>query len=293
MRKWNYPDILKRVSLLATVALVLSGCTGSSILDPKGPVGAEQKYLIMTSFFLMLIVVIPVIVMTILFACRYNYVKNAKYSPNWSHSNKIEVVVWAVPLAIVFILSVLTWRSTHALDPHRVPESDRDPIVIQVMALDWKWLFVYPEQGIASVNELAFPVDTPVEFRVSSNSVMNSFFIPQLGSQIYAMAGMENTVHLMATEEGTYPGMSANYSGHGFSGMHFKALATSDEGFQQWVDSVRQSSETLQQDSFNELAKPSRDNPVEYFSTVTPGLYTDIVNSYITSGDSSHHGAEE
>ena len=144
-------------------------------------------------------------------------------------------MVWTVPLIIITILAVLTWRSTHALDPYKPLVSEHKPVTIEVVSLDWKWLFIYPEYDIATVNEIAFPVDVPVNFRITSASVMNSFFIPQLGSQIYSMAGMETKLHLNAREPGTYAGISANYSGGGFSGMRFKAIATSQEGFDEWV----------------------------------------------------------
>ncbi len=187
--------------MLVVLCLLLTGCS-SALLDPKGQIGVEQRSLILTSFGLMLIVVIPVIVMTLLFGWRYRRSNRvAKYLPDWAHSNAIEAAVWTVPCLIIAVLAFLTFKTSHSLDPHKPLESDVAPMEIQAVALDWKWLFIYPEQGIASVNELAFPVDTPVRFRVSSGSVMNAFFIPRLGSQIYAMAGMDNDVHLIADEE--------------------------------------------------------------------------------------------
>lgn len=296
MRKWNYPDTLKRVSPFAAIALLLSGC-GQGVLDPQGPVGEAQKQLIVTSTLLMLIVVIPVIIMTILFAWRYNYIKNRKYSPNWSHSNRIEAVVWGIPLIIIAILAVITWRSTHALNPQAPLESDNPTMTVQVMSMDWKWLFIYPELGIASINQLAIPVDTPIEFQVTSSSVMNSFFIPRLGSQIYAMAGMKNTVNLMASETGDYFGTSANYSGAGFSHMQFRALAMTEEEFGQWVANAEQSSRTLDPGTLRALVEPSEKNEVEYFSNVTPELYNDVINSFarpdISPQFNEPDGAEE
>ncbi|MDN7131643.1 ubiquinol oxidase subunit II [Halomonas sp. MC140] len=272
--------------VLLALCLFLAGCS-SALLDPKGQVGAEQRTLILTSFGLMLIVVIPVIAMTMLFGWRYRRSNSvAKYTPDWAHSNLIEAVIWIVPCAIIVVLALLTWKTSHSLDPHKPLESDVEPMEIQAIALDWKWLFVYPEQGIASVNELAFPVDTPVRFRVSSGTVMNAFFIPRLGSQIYAMAGMDNDVHLIANEVGVYPGRSTNYSGAGFSGMVFDAHVTSNEDFDAWVAEVAQSPNTLSYpEGYEALAEQSEFNPVEYFSSVTPEFYERLVSSFHSGTD--------
>ncbi|MGY4877171.1 ubiquinol oxidase subunit II [Vreelandella aquamarina] len=279
------------IFVLVVLCLLLTGCS-SALLDPKGQIGVEQRSLILTSFGLMLIVVIPVIAMTLLFGWRYRRGNHAaKYLPDWAHSNAIEVAVWTVPCLIIAILAFLTWKTSHSLDPHKPIESEAAPMEIQVVALDWKWLFIYPEQGIASVNELAFPVDTPVRFRVSSGSVMNAFFIPHLGSQIYAMAGMDNDVHLIADETGSYPGRSTNYSGAGFSGMTFDAHVTSPAEFDAWVEKVRASSETLSYpERYSDLAKPSEYHPVEYFSAVPDALYESILTSFHTGGG---HGGHE
>lgn len=264
-----------------------------ALLDPKGAIGVEQKSLILTATWLMLIVVVPVIIMTFLFAWKYRASnKNATYAPNWAHSNKIEFVVWTIPCIIILILGTLTWTTTHKLDPRTPLVSDTKPLVIEVVSLDWKWLFIYPEQGIATVNEIAFPANVPVQFKVTSGSVMNSFFIPQLGSQIYAMAGMQNQVHLIANEEGIYKGISANFSGKGFSGMKFNAYATSAEKFTQWIDKVKSSQKQLQWADYEQLAKPGENSPVDYFSSVKPELYQDIINKFMDpamTGQMSKH----
>lgn len=275
--------------VLLALCLFLAGCS-SALLDPKGQIGVEQRSLILTSFGLMLIVVIPVIAMTLLFGWRYRRSNAlAKYLPDWAHSNAIEAVIWVVPCAIIAVLALLTWKTSHSLDPHKPLESDVALIEIQAVALDWKWLFIYPEQGIASVNEVAFPVDTPVRFRVSSGSVMNAFFIPHLGSQIYAMAGMDNDVHLIADEVGSYPGRSTNYSGAGFSGMTFEAKVTTPDDFDAWVEGVRSASETLTYpERYETLAEPSEYHPVEHFSAISPALYESILTSFHTGGE--HHG---
>lgn len=279
--------------LSSSMPLLLSGCN-MALLDPKGAIGMQQKSLILTSTLLMLIVVIPVIIMTFLFAWKYRASnKKATYAPNWSHSNKIEFVVWTVPLIIILILGTITWKTTHSLDPRTPLESTEKPLVIQVVSLDWKWLFIYPEQGIATVNEISFPANVPVEFKVTSGSVMNSFFIPQLGSQIYAMAGMQNRVHLIANEEGAYKGISANYSGAGFSGMKFTAYATSQEKFAEWVAKVKQAPKNLQWADYETLSKPTKNNPVEYYSSVKPDLYMDIVNKFMVAAQHSPAHSEE
>lgn len=287
MRLRKYNKTLGMLSLITGAAL-LSGCD-SALLDPKGQIGLEQRSLILTALGLMLIVVIPAIVMAIGFAWKYRASnKEAKYSPNWSHSNKVEAVVWTIPILIIIFLAVLTWKTTHALEPGRPLDHDAKPVTIEVIAMDWKWFFIYPEQGIATVNEIAFPANTPVEFKITSNSVMNSFFIPRLGSQIYAMAGMQTKLHLIANEAGTYDGISANYSGAGFSGMKFKAIATPDTAtFNQWVAQAKQSPKVMNDmDAYNKLAAPSEYNKVEYFSSVKPNLFVDVINKFMGPGKS-------
>ncbi|UYG06573.1 ubiquinol oxidase subunit II [Halomonas sp. M4R1S46] len=280
--------------LLAVLPLLLAGCS-SALLDPKGQIGEEQRTLILTAFGLMQIVVVPVIVMTLLFAWRYRRSnRDATYQPDWAHSNKIEAVVWLIPCVIIAFLALLTWYTSHSLDPHKPIAADdgQEPMEIQAVSLDWKWLFIYPEQGIATVNELAFPEDTPVRFRVTSGSVMNAFFIPRLGSQIYAMAGMDNDVHLIADEPGTYPGRSTNYSGAGFSGMTFDAHVGSEEDFDAWVAEVRESSRSLSfPEEYYALASPSENDEIQYFSEVSPALYESILKSFHAGGEHAEHMA--
>jgi len=262
-------------------AFLLSGCNNLDLLAPKGPIGAAEKSLIATSTWTMLIVVIPVIFLTLLFAWRYRASnKAAEYRPDWSHSTAIEVAVWTIPALIILFLAVLTWKSTHELDPYKPLESDVKPINVEVVALDWKWLFIYPDLGIASVNQLAIPVGTPVNFRITSDTVMNSFFIPQLGGQIYAMAGMQTRLHLLAEEAGDYAGTSANFSGKGFSDMKFRTLAESPEDFNAWVAKARASTDHLDMDRYYAVAKPEEKAAVSYFSSVDPKLFNNIVARY-------------
>jgi len=228
MSKNRYPRLLGFLPLLGMM-LMLGGCKWT-LLDPKGQVGLDERNLIITATLLMLLVVVPVIVMTFAFAWKYRASNtSATYAPKWSHSTKIEIAVWLVPILIIIALGYITYKSTHALDPYRPLESDVKPVNIQVVALDWKWLFIYPDLGIATVNEIRFPEHTPLNFRITSDAVMNSFFIPALGGQIYAMAGMQTRLHLIANQKAEMEGISANYSGAGFTGMKFKAISTSQE----------------------------------------------------------------
>ncbi|WP_430460175.1 ubiquinol oxidase subunit II [Thalassolituus sp. LLYu03] len=270
--------------MLAVV--LLSGCQGG-ILDPKGQIGVDEKNLILIATGLMLLVVIPVIVLTLVFAWKYRASNtSATYDPKWSHSTKIELVVWLIPCAIVIILGTITWVTTHTLDPYKPLEHEREPLEVEVVSLDWKWLFIYPQQHIATVNELVIPTGVPVSFRLTSESVMNSFFIPQLGSQIYTMAAMETKLHLIADVPGTYAGFSANYSGAGFSEMKFNTIATKDDAeFAAWVDQVKAADHRLDSEVYAQLAKPSEANPVAYFSDVQTGLFDQIVMKFM-----QHHG---
>jgi cytochrome o ubiquinol oxidase subunit 2 len=273
--------MLRGLSLAAPA--LLTGCQGG-ILDPKGQVGADEKSLIITATLLMLLVVVPVIVMTLAFAWKYRASNTAAvYEPKWSHSTKIEAVVWIIPIIIIVILGSITWTTTHKLDPYRPLDSAVKPVTIEAVSLDWKWLFIYPEQGIATVNEIAFPANTPVNFKITSDSVMNSFFIPQLGGQIYSMTGMQTKLSLIANEAGSYDGMSAQYSGGGFSGMKFKAIATkSPAEFDAWVAKVRATAKPLDAVAYRAVAKPSENTPVAYYGSVTPNLFEAVLAKYMS-----------
>jgi cytochrome o ubiquinol oxidase subunit 2 len=260
---------------------LLSGCSHLDVLNPKGSIGVAEKSLIWTATYTMLVVIVPVILLTLLFAWRYRASNlKATYAPKWAHSTAIEVVVWTIPSLIILFLAILTWKSTHELDPYQPLKSNVKPVEIEVVALDWKWLFIYPEYGIATVNQIEFPVGTPVDFHVTSDSVMNSFFIPQLGSQIYAMAGMQTRVHLIADEAGDFAGVSANYSGAGYSDMKFRAIATTPEQFKAWVQKVKASPEQLDMDTYYGVAKPSEKAPVRYFASSDPELFHKIMAKY-------------
>ena len=271
---------MKRL-LAASLPLLLAGCN-LTVLDPKGMIAAEEKTLILVATGLMLLVVIPVIVLTLVFAWKYRSTNTkARYEPDWSHSNAIEAVVWLIPCLIIIVLGVITYKSTHALDPYKPIESDVKPITVEAVSLDWKWLFIYPEQHIATVNEIHIPAGTPVKFKITSDTVMNVFFIPQLGSQIYAMAGMQTQVNLIADQAGVYDGLSTNFSGAGFPDMKFTATAGTQEEFDAWVAKVKASPDKLGLDNYGDLAKPSKKDPVKYFSNVEPVLFAAVLDKYM------------
>ena len=269
------------------LAALLAGCD-TVVMNPSGDIAAQQAQLIVTSTVLMLLIIVPVIVLTLVFAWRYRASNTeAPYSPDWDHSTRLELVIWGAPLLIIIALGALTWIYTHKLDPWR-PLQRIDaarpldptvaPLVVQVVALDWKWLFVYPEQGIATVNELAAPVDRPIQFRITSSTVMNSFYVPALAGQIYAMPGMETRLHAVINRAGVYDGFSANYSGDGFSHMRFKFHGLSEAGFQRWVEANRASSEELTRSVYEQLEQPSEREPVRRYGRVDPKLFDAVLN---------------
>lgn len=255
----------------------------SALLNPKGWVALQQRNLLFVATLLMLIVVIPVIVMTFVFAWKYRANNpKAKYTPDWDYSLVAESIWWGFPLVIIIALSVITWKSTHALDPFKPIETGVRPMTIQVVALQWKWLFIYPEENIATVNFIQFPENTPINFEITADAPMNSFWIPQLGGQIYAMPGMKTKLHLIANEVGSFRGSSANLSGKGFAGMTFVAKSSSRADFDRWVQSAKQSSNALTLDVYNQLAEPSENNPVVLYSLKDESLFEGIVMKPMT-----------
>lgn len=255
-----------------------------AILNPKGVVAEDQRSLLITSTLLMALVVVPVFIMVFGIAWRYREGnKKAKYSPELSGSRVAEAIWWLIPFAIIIILAGITYTSSHRLDPYRPITSDKKPLKVQVIALQWKWLFLYPEEHVASVNYLPIPTDRPIEFTITADAPMNSFWIPQLGGQVYAMPGMSTKLHLLASEAGDYRGSSANLSGKGFAGMTFTAHATSQQQFDAWVAATKSSTSQLTLDSYNELAKPSTNvKPASYaFPASYEGLYDTVVMKYM------------
>jgi cytochrome o ubiquinol oxidase subunit 2 len=272
------------LSILATagITLLLSGCK-FGVLNPKGIIAQSEFRLLVESILLMFIIVIPVLILVIAIGWIYRAKNkdNAEYKPDWGHSNIIEVVCWTVPCIIIAVLATMTWISTHKLDPYKpIIIKGKKQLTIQVVALDWKWLFIYPKQGIATVNYFYIPVDRPIQLQITSDAPMNSIEIPQLAGQIYAMGGMRTKLHLVANYPGVYKGFSANYSGNGFAGMKFNVHADSEKQFDQWVAKVKRSHKHLNVESYDHLALPTINNPVESYSTVTKGLFMGIINRF-------------
>ena len=264
------------------LSISLGGCQ-LAVLNPQGSVGQAERELIITAFVLMLIVVVPTITATLVFAYRFRASNTrVEHRPDWAHSTKLEVILWGIPLAIVAVLGTITWQTSHTLDPYRPLTVGGKPLDIDVVALDWKWLFIYPELGIASVNEVAFPAGRQVAFHITSDTVMNSFFIPQLGSMIYGMAGMQTQDHLIADHPGRYGGLATMINGRGFADMHFTAIATDGEAaFDQWVARVRAAPDHLNTATYPKLAAPSEADPVHYFSVAEPHLFDSIIAKYM------------
>jgi cytochrome o ubiquinol oxidase subunit 2 len=284
--------LLKGVVLLS-VSGVVAGCN-MVVLQPSGDVAIQQRNLLIASTALMLLIIIPVMVLTVLFAYHYRRSNpEAAYDPEWHHSTQLEVAIWTAPLVIIIALGAITWISTHTLDPSRAltriaPSRplppDAKPLTIEVVALDWKWLFFYPEQGVASVNELAAPVNQPLAFKITASSVMNAFYVPALAGMIYAMPGMETKLHAVINKEGVYDGFSANYSGAGFSHMTFRFLGQSSEAFGQWVTKAKRQNSVLTREEYLRLERPSEREPVRYYSTVAEGIYDSILNMCVVPG---------
>ncbi|WP_432715091.1 COX aromatic rich motif-containing protein [Sphingomonas faeni] len=292
------------------LALLTSGCDWV-VMSPAGDIAVQQRDLVLIATGLMLLIIVPVIFLTLFFAFRYRQANTAaKYEPNWDHSVGLELLIWGVPLLIIIALGALTWTSTHLLDPYRplgrikpdtptlannVPVGNLvdkqqlangvgKPLEVQVVALDWKWLFIYPEYGIATVNELAAPVDRPIRFQMTSSSVMNAFYIPALAGMIYTMPGMQTTLNAVINKPGNYEGFSSNYSGAGFSGMRFRFHGVSDAGFDAWINQVKQRGGGLNRASYLQLEKPSEKVPVRYYNAVAPDMFKLVVEQCVQPG---------
>lgn len=303
-----------RVFAMLPLMAALSGCN-LVVLNPSGDVASQQGNLVVISTLLMLLIIVPVMALTVLFAWRYRQSNTkARYEPEWDHSTHLELVIWAAPLLIIICLGAITYMSSHLLDPYRpidriaanrpVP-ADAKPLEVNVVALDWKWLFLYPEYGIATVNEMAAPTDRPIRFNLTSSTVMNSFYVPALAGQIYAMPGMQTQLHAVINEPGTYKGFSANYSGAGFSQMRFAFHGMDHDGFDKWVADVKAGGGTLDRSGYLQLEKPTVDEPVRRYATTDPGLFQAILGQCVdpakactdhmgmsTGGHGSGHGTQ-
>ena len=291
---------MKRLRLLALLPLCAALCACDwTVLNPSGDIAVQQRDLLVISTVLMLLIIIPVMVLIVVFAWRYRHSNTqARYEPDWHHSMRLELVIWSAPLLIIICLGALTWLGTHLLDPYRpldrirageaVPQDAR-AVEVNVVALDWKWLFIYPQFGIATVNELVVPVNRPLSLRITASSVMNSLYIPELAGQIYAMPGMETRLHAVLNHAGESQGFSANYSGAGFSGMRFVMRGMSSAGFDRWVESTQGESDNLTRERYLQLEQPSESEPVHRFSQVDAQLYDAIVGMCVQPGKMCMH----
>ena len=256
------------------------------MLDPKGPIGIAERSILMNSLAIMLVVVVPVIVLTLAFAWWYRASNTqARYTPDWAYSGRLEFIVWAIPALIVMFLGGVAWVGSHALDPWKPIASNTAPIEIQVVSMDWKWLFLYPDLGIASVNEVVVPAGTPIHFRLTSATVMNSFFVPQLGSQIYTMAGMESQLYLLADEPGVFAGISAQFSGQGFSDMRFRVRSLAGAEFADWLGKTRGAGGTLDRAAYERLAVPGTEQEPRTYGAFEAGLFQRIVARFMAKPD--------
>jgi cytochrome o ubiquinol oxidase subunit II len=278
-----------RYGLLAAIligAAALGGCT-EGVLDPKGPIAFSERQILFNATGIMLVIVIPVVLATLGVAFWFRASnEHARYRPNFRYSGRVEMLVWSIPLMTVFLVGGVAWIGSHDLDPPKAIASSTKALKVQVVSLDWKWLFIYPDEGVASVNQLTVPVGTPVSFVLTSSGVMNSFSVPQLAGQIYTMAGMATRLNMRADYTGTYRGMSANFSGEGFADMHFDVDAVPAEKFSEWVDTARSNGPELYWKTYADLAKPSAAVAPFTYRSVAPGLFERILVSE-TQSDSA------
>jgi cytochrome o ubiquinol oxidase subunit 2 len=260
-------------------------CGGSGVLDPQGPVGRANLTIMVDATVIMLCIVVPTILLALFVAWRYRESNTkARYMPEWAYSGRIEAIVWAIPILVIMFLGGVIWIGSNKLDPFAPLQSREKTVNVQVVSLDWKWLFIYPDDGVASVNRLVVPAGAPVHFSITSASVMNVFWVPQLGSMIYAMNGMVTQLHLQADHPGTYRGLSAQFSGDGFSDMNFQVNSLPAGQYAAWVAQARQSGQALDRSSYAALTRQSS-NLVPYtYRAVQPGLFQDIATQKAAPG---------
>jgi len=274
------------ISLIVLVGIVWYLSTlNFEVLNPKGTIALQERNLIYLALLLSLIVIIPVFSLLIIFAYKYreNNPKKVDYKPDWDKNNLLEFSWWFFPAVLIAILGVITWNTSHSLNPFKPIDSKVQPIRVDVISLQWRWLFIYPAYKVATINYLPLPINTPIDFHLTSDAPMNSFWIPQLSGQIYSMPGMSTQLHIMATSDGNYRGLSANISGVGFANMSFVAAVRSSQAFQTTIKNISQSRQTLNYASFLKLAKPSLNSKVQYFSKVNPAIYDQLIMSYMTA----------
>jgi cytochrome o ubiquinol oxidase subunit 2 len=276
-RTGHLPGLKWRLGASAMIVLVTGGCN-RGILDPAGPVAAAEKTILINSTAIMLAIIIPTMIATVAVAWWFRAGnKKAKYRPDWEYSGAVELVVWSIPALTVILLGGIAWIGAHDLDPYKPLESKAEPLEVQVVSLDWKWLFIYPDQGIATVNQIVVPAGVPVHYSLTSATVWNAFFVPQLGSMIYTMPRMTTQLNLMADKPGVYDGLSSQYSGDGFSGMRFKVHAVPPQQFAAWAQGARGQGKALDQSAYDQLVKPSSYVKPMIYGAVAPGLFEAIV----------------
>jgi cytochrome o ubiquinol oxidase subunit 2 len=281
----GFASAARALAVLLIGAAALGGCT-EGVFDPRGPIASAEREILVNSLGIMLAIVIPTILATLGVAFWYRESnERARYRPNFSYSGRLEMLVWSIPLMTVLLVGGVAWIGSHDLDPPRPVASAEKPLKVQVASLDWKWLFIYPEEGVASVNQLTIPVGTPVSFELTSSGVMNSFLVPQLAGQIYTMAGMVTRLNLRADYPGTYRGISANFSGEGFADMHFDVDAVPPERFAQWVASTRSVGPVLDAQAYADLVKPSKAVVPFTYRSIAPGLFASILSAGLQPHD--------
>jgi cytochrome o ubiquinol oxidase subunit 2 len=288
---------LRRPLLTFGLLPLLCACTGT--LDPRGPVARDDLTILINATLIMLVIVVPTLLLAFWMAWRYRASNTkAEYLPNWSYSGRIEAVVWSIPILTIMFLGGVIWIGSYKLDPFRPLDSKVPPLEVQVVSLDWKWLFIYPQQGVASVNHLVVPAGTPVHFSITSASVFNTFFVPQLGSMVYAMPGMVSQLHLQADQPGQFYGRSAHFSGDGFSDMDFQVQSLSPAAFATWTSSARAHGPALNVPAYTQLAKQSQGVKPYDYGLVDPQLFNAIATQKIAPApgpepeNSSHAGRE-
>jgi cytochrome o ubiquinol oxidase subunit 2 len=287
-KKYRIVFIVTAILLAIGLLAIIISHGNVAILNPKGAIALHERNLIVTAILLMLIVVIPIFTLLGVFAWKYRAGnKSAKYTPDWNHNIPLQLVWWAIPAIVISTLAVINWNTTHALDPYKPLESATKPLTIQVVALRWKWLFIYPEQNIATVNYIQFPEKTPINFELTADAPMSSFWIPSLGGQMYAMSGMVTKLHLIANEQGKFDGSAAEINGAGFAGMKFIARSSSRKDFDTWVNDVREAPSPLDSQELKSLSQPSENIPVTYYSSVEEGLYNGIIEKFMEPQNST------
>jgi cytochrome o ubiquinol oxidase subunit 2 len=284
-RVFKYVFIAVLVAWLIGIIAVYLRHSNFQLLNPAGQVAAKQRHLMMITVILAAMVIVPVYIMTFLIVWRYHEGnEKATYNPELTGNLKAELVWWGIPAAIILFLSIITWQTSHSLDPRKQLVSQTRPLTIQVVALDWKWLFIYPNQQVASVNYLTLPLNQPVKFDITADAPMNSFWIPQLGGQIYAMPGMATQLNLVANKAGDYDGSSANISGKGFDDMRFTTHVTSDAGYQAWIQSAKSANSALDLPTYDNLAKPDTSVDQTLYSSVENNLFQHVILKYMAPG---------